>query len=171
MFAITQKINTLTMQMQSLYCQVSSLANEVRKSNENVDGNEAEARSINLINNNERIDDVQKNLTKLQLDFMGKQGDLKKDIEKLVVKQEELKREIKILETTMSVKLEQLIVRLVKERVDQMIEGMKSCGKDICNDEILEEDYEINVTMTGENVEEEKPKRKGKKKTITVVDS
>lgn len=173
MFPIIQRLNGLTSSMNSLNSQMNVLSTEMLKQSRG---------STNSSISNEVITELQRSVNKLQVEFVTKQNEIKREVDKLVLKDDDSKkdvsREIKLLETTLSMKLEQLVNKMVKDRVEQMMQGIKmDIEREIeerlgasrnMHEPSFEEDYEINVTLTGENAisETPAPKRKGKKKTI-----
>lgn len=177
MFAISQQLSYMNSVLASMQQQINVLRNENLK-NKDIGEN-----TTNDSNQSAKVEELTKSVSKLQVENSTKHVESKKELEKVAVKLEDFKKELKLMETTMTMKTEQFVNKLVKERIEQ-------CKQDIisqvlqqvsCNlpstpppsvqEANTNEDYEINVTLAGEDsVDTEKTttkKTRGRKPKIS----
>ena len=171
MFAITQRVNVLQTTVAALQNKVYSLNNKV----ENADTNTLSSSSSPIVDN--KVDDVAKSVQKMQVDLATKHVESKKEIEKILSKQEELKKELKLIETTLTMKTEQLVNKLVRERLEVMGADLKR-SLEVAHDTSApvsrdgkDEDYEIDVMLANEvastaTEDVTKPKKRGRKPIV-----
>lgn len=155
MFAITQQITYMNSLLSNLQRQI----NVLQKDNINKQGNIDSDTNDTDFNN--KIEDLSKSVSKLQVESSTKNVETKKEFEKVMSKLEEIKKELKLMETTLSMKTEQFVNKMIKERIEQ-------CKQDILAQVMLHitsnlpstpahsvsnenDEYEINVTLAGED--------------------
>lgn len=111
MFGIIQRMNALSGALNSVQIQVGALSDQV--SRVSTDRIEAEQQGVSqqLTTLSQSIDDVKKSVGKIQVDVLAKYNDLKKDVDLQ-------RKEAKLLETTLTLKLEQIVNKSVKTRTD-----------------------------------------------------
>jgi DNA-binding FrmR family transcriptional regulator len=119
MFAITQQINAIVGAINGLQTQVLVLDKKVSElsTQQRESGAADVSQKINSLSGN--IEDVKKSISKVQVDVVGKHNDIKKDLDSS-------KKEIKLLETTLTRKMEQSINKTVKDRTDLVSAELKS---------------------------------------------
>ena len=195
MFAIIQRVNTISGAMQNLTVQVQSLSDTVAKlpspSSSSQVQNERSATERALAELKSQVEAVVADVAKLR--DTGRE-ELKQQIVRDLAKEvsKEIAKECKLMETSVLLKLEQTANKMMKERMDKLSTELKQYvdkatesakenayrdaevalqgegqgqGDGSADDET--EDYEINVTLAGEK-EETAPKRaprKPRKKT------
>jgi len=193
MFAIIQRVNTISGAMQNLTVQVQTLADTVAKlpspSSSSQVQNDRSATERALAELKSQIEAVVADVAKLR--ETGRE-ELKQQIVRELAKEyaKEIAKECKLMETSVLLKLEQTANKMMKERMDKLSTDLKQYvdkateaakenaykeaevalqgeghGDGSADDET--EDYEINVTLAGEK-EETAPKRaprKPRKKT------
>lgn len=157
--AVSQQMSYLSSSINRIQSQVNAMKTELQGSNPSV--NESQLT---------QLDDVVKNVSKMQVDVSIKHAEQKRELEKLGKLLEQVQKEQKVLETTLTLKTEQIVGKIVKERLEQNKEEMidyilnKLTSRDVSSPsfenvevpEQEEEDYEINVTLSqsAENVDE-----------------
>jgi predicted transcriptional regulator len=145
--------------MNSLLSNLQRQINVLQKDNINKQGNIDSDTNDTDFNN--KIEDLSKSVSKLQVESSTKNVETKKEFEKVMSKLEEIKKELKLMETTLSMKTEQFVNKMIKERIEQ-------CKQDILAQVMLHitsnlpstpahsvsnenDEYEINVTLAGED--------------------
>jgi hypothetical protein len=152
MYTLVHKINVLQANVSGLQTQLAHMYHR-----QTPQQNERDVAPVvkeeHLLEIQNKIEELSKSINKIQIDFTTKQTEIKKES---VARDEDIRRDIKLLETTLPIKLEQLVNKIVKDRIDQLGKELKNSIKSIeltsssainTNDE----DFEINVTLTGEN--------------------
>ncbi len=171
MYGVYQRINAIA-------GAVNTLSSEIKVLEEKI-GNERDTPT-----NTSTTSTTQQSLSSLEQTIET----VKKDIEilkKLEVKKE-IQKELCVFETTLSKKLEQNMTKLLNDKLEMMMMEYNSKMSSVIDEKIknmvplssttldmsaLDDDYEINVTLAGEN-ETEKPiveKKKGGRKKIATV--
>jgi hypothetical protein len=119
MFAITQQMTALMGAVNSLQVQVNTLNNKITAlSTTQRDSSGADfSQKVDSLSGN--IDDIKRSLNKIQVDTVSKHNDIKKDLDSN-------KKEVKLLETTLTRKMEQTINKSVKDRTDLVTDELKS---------------------------------------------
>jgi ABC-type transporter Mla subunit MlaD len=119
MFAITQQMNALMGAVNNLQVQVNTLNNKIAAlSTTQRDSSGADfSQKVDSLSGN--IDDIKRSLNKIQVDTVSKHNDIKKDLDSN-------KKEVKLLETTLTRKMEQTINKSVKDRTDLVADELKS---------------------------------------------
>ena len=119
MFPIMSRLNGLAGVVNSLQSQVRNLNDQVSTvslvQKDSVE-NDANLKIAKLM---EVMEDLKKSLNRVQLDVVTKHNEIKKDIDVC-------KKEIKLLETTLMHKVEQVINKSVKDRTDMVADELKS---------------------------------------------
>lgn len=165
MYAVIQRVNALCGAVASLNAQVRSLNDQVLALTKVEE--KPQVPSVAASVPNEDVAELKRLVQKVQLDVVDKNNDLKKDT--------------KILETTLMLKVEQLVNKMVKDRHEALGNELKAYvdssiaypepaypepayPEPACDSN--EDDYEINVTLTGEKDTEvgKIPKRKPRAK-------
>ena len=119
MFPIMSRVNGLAGVVNSLQSQVKTLNDQVSTvslvQKDSVE-NDANLKIAKLM---EVMEDLKKSLNRVQLDVVTKHNEIKKDIDAC-------KKEVKLLETTLMHKVEQVINKSVKDRTDMVADELKS---------------------------------------------
>jgi transcription antitermination factor NusA-like protein len=118
MFTLVNQINALAAGLNGLRREVSNLNDKVEKLSVSQNENSNENISLQLGKLTETVEDIKKNLNKVQIDVVSKNNDLKKDIDNL-------KKEAKLLETTITHKVDQSVNKSVKDRTDLISKELK----------------------------------------------
>lgn len=157
MIGISQQLSFNNAILASIQKQINVLKNE------NLKNKEIGENTANDSNQSAKIEDLAKSVSKLQVEHSTKHVESKKELEKVVVKVEDFKKELKLMETTMTMKTEQFVNKLVKERIEQckqdilsqvlqqVTSNLPSTPPPSVQDANDNEDYEINVTLAGED--------------------
>jgi hypothetical protein len=119
MFAISQQLNNVNGSLHSLQGQLNQLKEQVQTM-KNVQSKTIENDpNMKLEKLSESFDELKKLVNKVQLDLVTKYNELKKDIDTS-------KKEIILIDTTISHKIDQIVKKIVKDRTDLIAEELKS---------------------------------------------
>jgi hypothetical protein len=169
MFAIVQQLNAVSGGLVSLSAQVKHVNDKVDTMTVTSNGTSREDNNATM----EALSDLKKLITKVQLELIDKYNEIRKDIE--TIKRDEFRKdiskEIKLLETSLVLKVETMVNKMVKDRTETLGTDLKQM---ILNEfraplELTDkqEDYELNVTLTGEKEEVQPKKRSVRSKKQT----
>lgn len=176
MYHIQNKVNALGALVNGLGQQLHVLSEHVSKI-PMTDKNSV----VGPLVKNEDLDEVKRLITKVQMEVIDKYAEIRKDVESL--KQDslrkELNKEIKLLEASLLIRMEQTVNKMMKDRletfsteikqyVDKTVAEENVDKMDIPTNPSDTDDYEINVTLAGEKeelpvVKRERPLRRNKK--------
>lgn len=148
MYALVHRINVLQANVNGLQ---STLANIYQKqASPQPSEKEPSPQTEHLLDIQNKVEELSKSIHRIQIDLTTKQTEIKKES---VARDEDIRRDIKLLETTLPIKLEQLVNKIVKDRIEQLGQELKNSlqSVDLSSIHPNEEDFEINVTLTGEN--------------------
>lgn len=122
MYAIIQKVNALSGSIHSMNSQLNELTKKVYTDTTTTESNEHDAKIVGS-----KVDDLKSAVNKMQIEVVSKHNELKRDIEML--RKDDIKRELSkasvVLETTVAHKMEQTINKVVKDRMDRMMDELK----------------------------------------------
>lgn len=151
MYALVHRINVLQANVNGLQ---STLANIYQKqASPQASEKETSVQAEQFLDIQNKVEELSKSIHRIQIDLTTKQTEIKKES---VARDEDIRRDIKLLETTLPIKLEQLVNKIVKDRIEQLGQELKNSLQTVDLTPMSsihpnEEDFEINVTLTGEN--------------------
>jgi hypothetical protein len=122
MYAIIQKVNALSGSIHSMNSQLNELTKKVYTDTTTTESNEHDAKIVGS-----KVDDLKSAVNKMQIEVVSKNNELKRDIE--LLRKDDIKRELSkasvVLETTVAHKMEQTINKVVKDRMERMMDELK----------------------------------------------
>lgn len=185
MYPVIQHVNAVAGAVSSISAQVQDLNErlstiQMAQENSNVD-----VSHVVTAVSHEDIMEVRVMIEKLQLELIAKCSDMKKELD--VFRREDIKKDIaregKLMETGIVLKVEQMVNKMVKDRMDVVSSELKAYVDKVLSNSVIDamgtnlddynnadrtptptpeedEDYEINVTLNGERSEPPAPKKR-----------
>ncbi len=102
--------------------QLNELTKKVYTDTTTTESNEHDAKIVGS-----KVDDLKSAVNKMQIEVVSKHNELKREIE--LLRKDDIKRELSkasvVLETTVAHKMEQTINKVVKDRMDRMMDELK----------------------------------------------